>query len=596
MSAAASLTGATLGRYKLTERLGQGGMATVYRAVDPMLGREVAVKVLHPFVAERAEASQRFEREARAVAGLRHPNVLAVYDYQPAAGDAPAYLVMELLSGPSLRGFVEQHGTPLCEVGAMVGLLTARALGAAHARGLVHRDVKPENVMLDGARVVLCDFGLARMALAEGVTASGTLLGSPAYMSPEQAAGAEIDARSDLFSLGSLLYQLATGALPFAAAQPLAVLARIAAGAHAPPSAKNARVPRWLEQVIERCLMVDRGARFASAEAVAAALEAGLAADGLREPEAELASYLRDPPEYNLRLGARLVAASLREAQSAAERGQHARALAAAGRVLAWEPRHAEALALVDTLGRRRRTRRWLAAAAAVALALAAPAILLRRSTAPPATATVGKAEAAAGAGAAAAVVAEAATARAPQKSAPARAKPRPSARPDRAVAEADEPVSPVEPAAAPPPAAVPSDAELTVAIAPWCDLTVDGTPRGRTPQRLLLAPGAHHVECKNPVSGASLAREVTLEPGAHQLLQERLYAPARLDARLARGDSFSVDGDAPGAGPREVEPGRRRVTVYVGGHALETGYVDVPPGGCRLVDTPELACVRERP
>jgi serine/threonine-protein kinase len=301
MSAPASWTGATLGRYRLVERLGQGGMATVYRAEDPTLGREVAVKVMHPFVAERSEASQRFEREARAIAGLRHPNVLALYDYQPAAGETPAYLVMELLSGPSLRGFLEQHGAPLCEVGAMIGLAVARALGAAHARAIVHRDVKPENVMLDGARVVLCDFGIARMALEEGVTASGTLLGSPAYMSPEQAAGEEIDARSDLFALGSLLYQLATGALPFVAAQPLGTLARIARGEHAPPTAKNPRVPRWLEQVIERCLQVDRAARFASAEEVVAALEAGLSGDGLRDADAELASYLRDPPEYNLR-------------------------------------------------------------------------------------------------------------------------------------------------------------------------------------------------------------------------------------------------------------------------------------------------------
>src|SRR6185436_5912255 len=109
-----------LGRYRLLERLGQGGMATVYRAHDPQLGRDVAIKVMHPFIAERSEAARRFEREARAVAGLRHPNILLLHDYHPAEGERPAYLVMELLAGPSLRTFLDQHGTPFAEVGAII--------------------------------------------------------------------------------------------------------------------------------------------------------------------------------------------------------------------------------------------------------------------------------------------------------------------------------------------------------------------------------------------------------------------------------------------------------------------------------------------
>src|SRR5215467_12726401 len=123
---------ADLGRYQMGERLGQGGMATVYRARDSQLGRDVAIKVMHPFIAEKSEAARRFEREARAVAGLRHPNVMLLHDYQPAEGERPAYLVMELLSGPSLRSFLDAHGTPFAEVGAIIGLRVAQGLEAAH--------------------------------------------------------------------------------------------------------------------------------------------------------------------------------------------------------------------------------------------------------------------------------------------------------------------------------------------------------------------------------------------------------------------------------------------------------------------------------
>jgi hypothetical protein len=129
------------------------------------------------------------------------------------------------------------------------------------------------------------------------------------------------------------------------------------------------------------------------------------------------------------------------------------------------------------------------------------------------------------------------------------------------------------------------------VQIAPWCDLAVDGVPRGRTPQKLTLAAGPHHVECRNPTSGASLSRDVTLAPGEQRALKERLYAAARVAAHLTRADAFSVDGDPPAATPRDVEPGRRRITLYLQDSPLETGYVDVPPGGCRLVDAPALAC-----
>jgi hypothetical protein len=133
--------------------------------------------------------------------------------------------------------------------------------------------------------------------------------------------------------------------------------------------------------------------------------------------------------------------------------------------------------------------------------------------------------------------------------------------------------------------------ATVSVAIAPWCDLTIDGIGRGRTPAAVTLPPGKHHLECKNPNSNQSLVRDIELAPGEARQVRERLYATVRVTPQLARGDALSIDGDAPSAAARQVEPGRRRVTLYVAGKELETRYLDVPPAGCRVVDKPELAC-----
>jgi serine/threonine-protein kinase len=586
--------GTQLGRYRLEERLGQGGMATVFRARDPQLGRDVAIKVMHPFVAERSEASQRFEREARAVAGLRHPNVLALHDYHPAEGDTPAYLVMELLTGPSLRSFLDQHGAPLAEVGAIIAVRVAQALEAAHQRGIVHRDVKPENVMFDGSRVVLCDFGIARVVAdgASGFTATGALIGSPAYMSPEQARGDAVDARSDLFSLGSLIYVLATGGAPFVASQPLAIMNRIAKGEHAPPSAKNPRVPRWLERIIERCLRVNPADRYTSAREVVEALTAGLSADGLGDLDGELAAYLADPPEYNRRFAARVIASSLAQARAALAEGQRARGLAAASRVLSWDPQNPEALALTV---QPRTTRVWLGAAALLVLAGAAGTTWWKlRAVAeppplPPPRAVVAPPPSDPPRPSLALLPEPHTTFELHADTKPRRRnKPEPAARPEAPIEKPAEPA--VE---APPerPAEPERPARLTVAIAPWCDLTVDGSARGRTPQTLTLAPGKHRVECANPISHASFVRDIELGAGEETALKERLYAAAHVTAQLKRGDAFSLDDGAPGAGTRDATPGRHRVTVYAKGRELDSRYLDVRPEGCRLVDSPELAC-----
>ncbi|MGZ3439147.1 MAG: protein kinase domain-containing protein, partial [Polyangia bacterium] len=488
-------------------------------------------------------------------------------------------------------------GAPLAEIAAMLGLRIAQALGAAHGHGIVHRDVKPENVMFDGHRVVLCDFGIARVVAADGVTATGAVLGSPAYMSPEQASGGEIDARSDQFSLGALLYQLATGALPFSGTTPLVTMAKIVKGDHAPPSAKNPRVPPYLERVIERLLQSDPAARFPTVDACAEALRDGLTADGFTDLDAELAAYLRDPAGYNATAEPRIVEAAQTQADRARARGETARALAAANRVLAWRPNDARALAL--TAGLSARPRRIALTVAATALALVATGALGWRKlhlTELPSP---------------------------PQKSQPQTQTPTPTPTPTPALTQtlpAPDPPKKAPPihhvktaSALPPPPTVPpsgathaiapapptpppqpaadAPATLAVAIAPWCDLTIDGQSRGRSPATLTLPPGQHHLLCLNPVSGNRLTRDLELKPGEHRELREKLYAMVRIQPRLTRGDALALDGGPPSSSPPQVEPGRRRVTLYKAGAEVETRWIDVPPTGCALVDAPRLSC-----
>ena len=200
-------TGDVLGRYALGEELGEGGMATVYRARDRDLRRDVAVKVLFPHLARRDEIVRRFHREARAAAGLEHPNILRIYDVGGGEADEPPYIVMELIRGRTLLQETERRGAMLAEVAACVGALLGDALSAAHAAGIIHRDVKPANVLIaPGGRLLLGDFGVARLETEDSlVTRTGALLGTPAYMSPEQASGDIATARSDLYSLGATL-------------------------------------------------------------------------------------------------------------------------------------------------------------------------------------------------------------------------------------------------------------------------------------------------------------------------------------------------------------------------------------------------------
>ncbi len=581
-------------RYRLVERIGQGGMATVWRAEDEQLGRLVAIKVLLPSVAERGDAAERFEREARALAGIRHANVLQLFDYLPGHGEAPARLVMELLSGPSLHRFVVDHGAPLPEVAALVAAEVAAGLAVVHARGIVHRDVKPENILLDGSRIVLTDFGIARIAVHErsAVTQTGTIIGSPAYMSPEQARGEEIDARSDQFAVGSLLYFLCTGSPPFLGPHPLVVMQRIDRVDYLPVGAKNPRVAVWLERIIKKCLQRDPASRYLDMATLDAALRRGLADDGLPEPAVELRRYFADRQAYNAALDGRLVEHRLRIAEDAWKKGERSRALAAVAAVLQVDARQPRALELFAELSRPEK-RRLMLTALLVAGALGAAFLPVRswwltRAVPPPvAVAAVEpptRFEPAIAVDMAVPVARPARPEKAAGKSfarAPTLTTQQP---PPTAVVAAPAETTRPEPVAAD------TEAHLSVRTAPWCALTIDGRASGLTPQNLTLAPGAHTVRCV-AASGSVLERNIELAAGEVRTIEERFAASAKLQPALTRGDAIRVDDDSPSRAARSLVLGRHRVTLLREGKELEARWLDIPERGCRLLDAPELRC-----
>ena len=266
-----------LGPYEITGIIGSGGMGIVLKGHDRALDRFVAIKLLSPHLASSGAARQRFLREAKAAAAVVHDNVIAIHGVDEFAG--LPYLVMPYCRGTTLEKRIRDAGPMNLREILRVGLQTARGLAAAHAQGLVHRDVKPANILLeDGVeRVRITDFGLARAADDASLTVTGLLAGTPHYMSPEQALGKPLDARSDLFALGAVLFTLATGKPPFRAESSHAVLRMVTDVEPADVRLANPDMPAWLAAIIGRLLAKDPAARFSSATEVAGMLEACLA-------------------------------------------------------------------------------------------------------------------------------------------------------------------------------------------------------------------------------------------------------------------------------------------------------------------------------
>ena len=267
--------------YEVTELLGQGSMGLVLKAFDPALKRWVAIKVLLPHLASDSVARQRFAREAQAAAAIRHPHVITIHTVSESQG--LPFLVMEYVAGGSLQDYLDEHGPPEGAAIARLGAQIASGLAAAHAEGLVHRDIKPSNILLhleessDGLGLAkIGDFGLARVVDEVRLTQPGIVAGTPMYMAPEQALCEEIDARADLFSLGSVLYTLCTGREPFRASRPVAVLRQVCEATPAPIREFNPDIPLWLSTVIERLHAKRPADRFASAVEVAEVLRYNL--------------------------------------------------------------------------------------------------------------------------------------------------------------------------------------------------------------------------------------------------------------------------------------------------------------------------------
>ncbi len=295
-----SLVGQTLGPYRLVSRLGQGGMATVYKAYEPALDRYVAVKVLPQFFAGDPIFVQRFRREAKAVAQLNHPNIVPIYSYGESSGIT--YIAMQFVVGDTLKHEGQKFSF---EEALRLLIPIARALGYAHQRGVVHRDVKPSNILIaeDGKWPLLADFGLAQMTQASGkLTESGVGMGTPMYMSPEQGQGEQVDHRSDIYSLGIVLYELVTGEVPFRADTPMAIVIKHISAPMPMPSKVNPETPDFLETIILKATAKNPADRFQTAEEMAQAMENALARLTSSESRAQAVSTppvvpLAPPPQ-----------------------------------------------------------------------------------------------------------------------------------------------------------------------------------------------------------------------------------------------------------------------------------------------------------
>jgi serine/threonine protein kinase len=271
-----NLVGKNLGQFHLVELLGQGGMADVYKAYQPSLARYVAIKVIHNHLADDGEFLERFEREAIAVAGLHHHNIVQVFDF--VREDDLYFMVMEYINGPTLEAELKAYRDvekllPLDETVNLFQAL-ASAIDYAHRQNIIHRDLKPANIMFTpDRRVVLADFGIARLLSVPSYTTKNAVLGTPAYMSPEQAQGGPVDRRSDIYSLGVILYEMVTGRVPYEGNSPVAILLELVSETWPAPTSINPHLPAPVEQVVLTAMRSDPTDRYQTAGEMTQALQ-----------------------------------------------------------------------------------------------------------------------------------------------------------------------------------------------------------------------------------------------------------------------------------------------------------------------------------
>lgn len=413
----------SLDEYELLDEVGHGGMATVYRARDPRLEREVAVKVIHRHLRENTEVAARFTSEARAVAKLRHPNIVEVYDVSRDE-DVERFLVVELVRGTTLRKLLVEHQALPPEIAVLLGLEVAKALEHAHGHGVVHRDIKPENVLVatpepprsdprgkrslapdargassaeatrssppdpakksggrdtgigegpEPPRVKLTDFGIAKLLDAQGVTSTGQVLGSPAHMAPEQIEGGEVDERADVFGLGVLLYETMVGQLPFHGRNPAQVLRRVLDGIYEPAVKERPEVGARWSAFLDRALAKRPEERFASVTELMGAAQEILADLQFDDSRKELGLYFADPEAYRESYKERIVGRLCSLAKRARGERQIVLATQLFNRALAFKPGDPELLKQVSGMARSAGMRR---AAGRVGVIVAGSALL----------------------------------------------------------------------------------------------------------------------------------------------------------------------------------------------------------------------------
>jgi serine/threonine-protein kinase len=359
-------------------------MATVYRARDKRLGREVAVKVIHHHLRENQEVAARFVSEARAVAKVKHPSIVEVYDVSD-TDEPERYLVQELVRGTTLRQLLAKQGFLPAEIAAAIGVEIGTALEHAHGLGVIHRDMKPENVLIEmpteaqtdqestlAPRVKITDFGIAKLLDVQGVTSTGQVLGSPAHMAPEQIEGGDVSACADVFGLGVLLYETMVGKLPFDGKNPAQVLRRVLDGTFTVADRARPTIGAGLSQVVSKALARDAADRYPSARALTDALKAELSLYGFSEPRKEIFDFLSDPEAYKKSYEPRLLRELVKRASAARANKDYVQAAAAFNRALAFRPDDTDLLRQVAQIAQGERLRRALTRLAAAVVTSAA--------------------------------------------------------------------------------------------------------------------------------------------------------------------------------------------------------------------------------
>lgn len=373
-----------IGKFRVDSRIGEGGMGIVYAAHDDELDRDVAVKVLHPILVSSEEGKARFRAEAKAIGRLRHPSIVQVYQWSEESEELQ-FLVMERLEGDPLDQLIRRADFSPPETLLLVALPLAEALLHAHQEGVIHRDVKPANVMvLRDGRVKLMDFGIARLEQGGGqLTITGALVGSPAHMAPEIVAGKTADPRSDQFSLGTVLYEMATGISPFSRENPAATFRALSEGDYVPLARAAPAMDGRLVAAITRMLAVDPADRFEDLDAFIRTVEA-LRPDWLGESVAELAALLNGPAASANSW--RTQQLTLLEDQLEAAQAAHrwAEAVSLANRIVALDPSRSDLLEQVANDGRRRWLRPVVSVLVVLALALTASSQWLAEREDPP--------------------------------------------------------------------------------------------------------------------------------------------------------------------------------------------------------------------